>query len=99
MSKTERSQFDATLVIRVSDAGAARVRGLTAIAAYTLVSDVATELRENHETSSFPLASAPRSAGRKFSAPATGLSSTTGTACTGASEPRLKLCSRMSPSG
>src|ERR1700731_763031 len=99
MSEVELSQLEATLVMRVSAAGAVAARGSMPIAAYTSVLEVVEDLRENQVTSSLPLASAARTAGMKFRAPATGLSASTGGDWPGASLPRLKLCSRTSPSG
>src|SRR5450756_711195 len=99
MIEVELSQLEATLVMRTSTAGAVAARGSMPIAAYTLVFEVVGDVRENQVTSSLPLASAARTAGMKFRAPATGWSTSIGVDWTGASVLRPKLCSRTSPSG
>src|SRR5215472_1347273 len=97
MSELSLSQFDGTLVIVMLDAGGLVARGFTPSTARTLVSEVLTDARENQDTSSRPSAVAVRSAGIRLSPPPCGVSSTTGALCTGRSERRPKLCSRMSP--
>src|SRR5207302_1567182 len=98
ISEESLSQFDSALVTGVL-AGVVGVTGLTPMAAITLVFTVDTDVREYHETSSRPLASAVRSAGMKLRPPPCGWSRTTGLDCTGCSVPRRKLCSRTSPNG
>jgi len=61
------------------------------------VSEVVTEAREYQVTSSSPAAVAVRTAGMNVSPPWCGVSSTTGRACTGRSDARVKLCSSTSP--
>src|SRR5215467_13633077 len=99
MSDAASSQFDGTVVIRTLDGGGVDVRGLTPIAASTLVFTVAAVVREYQATSRSPLLVAVRIAGNICMPPEAGWSSTTGTGWTGLSEPSVKLCSRMSPSG
>src|SRR5215831_3556881 len=99
MTEVALSQFDATLVIRTLARGPVLVRGLTPMAASTLVFGVGADAREYQATSSSPALVAVRTAGNMCTPPEAGRSSTTGTAWTGRSEPRRKLSSRMSPSG
>src|SRR5690242_12171310 len=99
MTEVALSQFDATLVIRTLARGPVLARGLTPRAAFTLVTAVAADAREYQVTSSNPALVAVRTAGNMCTPPEAGWSSTTGVAWTGWSDPRWKLCNRMSPSG
>src|SRR5215467_10761786 len=99
MIEVALSQFDATLVIRTLELGAVLASGLTPRAASTLVIAVAADAREYQATSSSPALVAVRIAGNMCTPPEAGRSSTTGAAWTGCSDPRWKLCSRISPSG
>src|SRR5690349_11990468 len=101
MSDETDSQLEDTLVTWVLEVGVTVVRGLTPSAAKTSVTaDCGLSRRSYQLTFRLPWASTFRSAGKKCKLPTIpSLSSFTGEACTRESVPRLKLCSRMSPSG
>src|SRR5262249_58383774 len=99
MTEVALSQFDATLVIRTLARGPVLARGLTPRAASTLVFGVGADAREYQATSSSPALVAVRIAGNMCTPPVAGASSPTGVAWIGCSDPRGKLCSRVSPSG
>src|SRR5258708_34374081 len=98
MSELLTSQSLVLLVIKMLR-GVAVALGLTPIAALTLGSAVRTDDLEYQATSSRPLRVATRSAGTMVSPPLCGRSSPVGLRCTRWSEPRVKLCSRISPFG